>query len=353
MWIGRLSEIALASAIGLLAWDASAQPTPPTSDDGLAESRERFKQGMQLYEQGAPGEAIAVWEPIYRELGEHRAYRLAYDLGLAYAALDDDLHSADRLQAFLNEVDSRRSRGEAIGAAVTKEESDARTRLARLASILGRVQGASSRPGVLLRVDAGDPHPAGAIVWVTPGPHTVTFDPETRDAQTVPIDVAVGALVELVPPSPPTKAEASPPPTQPAPGPAAESAPLPEAATPPGGEAPAPVPPVLIAITGGVTVAAGVAAVALEIHANALRNHDIAEQARSPDGTISAADRASFATARDWAYVAVGSAVGFGVLTGGLAVWYFVGRANGGSRHSAPAVGLGLQGPRLVLDGSF
>ena len=202
MWIRRLSELALAGSLALSAADAGADPPGAAPDDALAAYREQFKRGMDLYEHGDAAEAVAIWEPVYRDLGEQRGYRLAYDLGIAYAALDDAPRSGERLQAFVSEVDSRRGRGEALGAAVTKEESDARARLARLATSLGRVQVVPGSSPSVARVDAGIPHAAGFIAWVAPGQHAVTFDPGTRDERTIPIDVAPGALVELVPPPP-------------------------------------------------------------------------------------------------------------------------------------------------------
>ena len=300
MWTRRLSELALAGWLGLLASDARADPASPAVDDSLAAYRERFKRGMDLYEHGAAAEAIACWEPIYRDLGEERGYRLAYDLGVAYAALDDAAHSGERLQAFVNEVDSRRGRGEALGVAVTKEESDARARLARLATTLGRIQVASGSSPSVARVDAGDPHAAGFIAWVTPGPHEITFDPGTHHERTIPIDVAAGAIVELVPPPTPAVPEprASAPPASAAPAsaaaPSASTGPSPSAprsdrpalsvdAPPP---RPAPFPPSLIAISGGATLAVAAAAVALELHANTLHDRYVAEQAHSADGTI-------------------------------------------------------------------
>jgi hypothetical protein len=352
MWTRRLSELALAGCLGLVASNARAEPSP-ASDDGLAEYRERFKQGMDLYEHGAAADAVAVWEPIYRDLGEPRGYRLAYDLGVAYAALDDTPHSADRLQAFLNEVDSRRARGEPLGASVTNEESDARARLARFAAVLGRVQVVpSGRPSVV-RVDAGDPRAAGTIAWVTPGPHAVTFDPQTVDQRTIAIDVAAGALMELVPPPLPARpgsplATSGPPSSAPAPG----SMPPAALAEPPAPLS-APFPPALIAISGAVALATAGAAVALEIYANHLRDDDVAEQARSADGTIPAADRASFATARTWAYVATGSAAGLAGVTAGLTAWYFLGKTHGEGARPSPGVGVRLENSRVVVEGSF
>ena len=354
MWIRRLSELALAGWLGLVAADARAEPAPSTSDDSLAAYRERFKQGMDLYEHGEAAAAIACWEPIYRDLGEQRGYRLAYNLGVAYAALDDTTHSANRLQAFLTEVDARRGGGEALGVAVTNEESDARSRLARLATILGRVQVAPSNPRSIVRVDAGDPHAAGFVAWVAPGQHAVTFDPGTRDERTISIDVAAGAIVELLPPQAPPAASASiaPVPAVVPAAPALAASEPPRAPIEPSVSRP-PFPPVLIAIGGGVTLAAAVAAIALELHANTLHDRFTAEQANSPDGTIPIADRSSFATARTWAYVAVGGAAGLTAATGGLVGWYLLGRRHGEIASPNPALAIEVYGSRFVLEGSF
>jgi hypothetical protein len=351
MWTRRLSELTLVVGLGLAASIARAEPPSP-SGDALEPYRERFKQGMDLYEHGQAAGAVAIWEPIYRDLGEHQGYRLAYDLGVAYAALDDAPHAADRLQAFLNEVDARRARGEPLGPAVTKEEADTRARLAPLASVLGRVQVIpGDRPSVV-RVDAGDPHAAGTPAWVAPGQHVVTFDPGTPDERSITVDTTAGAVVELVAPPPPSAAR---PAASAMPGVLGEA--TPSAPGGPGSTLPTPLTaprsppfsPALIAVSGGATLAATGAAVALEIHANSLRQDDIAAQGGS--GKISADDRSSFATARTWAYVTVGCAVGLGALTAGLATWYFVGRAHG--EKSTPTVGLGLAGSRLVLQGGF
>jgi hypothetical protein len=360
MWTRRLSELALAGSLGLGAPDALADPASPASDDSLSAYRDQFKRGMDLYEHGAAADAIASWEPIYRNLGEQRGYRLAYDLGVAYGALDDAPHSAERLQAFVNEVDSRRERGEALGVAVTKEEADARDRLARLGTILAKIQVARGSPSSVARVDAGDPHPAGFVAWVGPGPHTVTFDPGTHYERTISIDVAAGAIVELVPPAPPaapgTPASAAAAgavtPAPAAPGPSAPRSERPPASARASAPVTAPFPPSLIAISGGATLAAVAAAVVLEVHANTLHDRYVAEQAHSLDGTIPTDDRASFATARTWAYVAVGGGVGLAAVTGAIAGWYFFGRAHG-ETASRPAIAVRLRGSGIALDGAF
>jgi hypothetical protein len=335
MWTRRLSELAFAGWMVLVAFDARAEPASANADDSLAAYRERFKQGMDFYQHGAAAEAIACWEPIYRDLGEQRGYRLAYDLGIAYAALDDLLHTGERLQAFVDEVDSRRGRGEALGAAVTKEESDARARLAQLAAVLGRIQVAPGSVPSVVRIDGGAPHAAGFIAWVRPGERVITFDPGTREERTITVDVAAGAIVELVPPGVPAATEAAASPGHMDPNiPVTPTAPVAPAARPERPPArdwaasPPPFPPSVIAISGGVTLAAVVAAIALEVNAKTLHDRYVSEQATSPERTISAADRASFATARTWAYATVGGAAVLAGVTGGLVVWYVLGRSH-------------------------
>jgi hypothetical protein len=296
MWTRRLSELAFAGWLGLVAFDARAEPGGANADDSLAAYRERFKQGMDLYQHGAAAEAIACWEPIYRDLGGQRGYRLAYDLGIAYAALDDAPHAAVHLQAFVDEVDSRRGRGEALGAVVTKEESDARARLALLAAILG----AHAAPEA-----SASPGPVAPAVPVAP----------------------------TAPATPTTRPERPPAPIEPMSRP--------------------PFPPSLIAVSGGVTLAAVVAAVALEVNANNLHDRYVSEQAQSPDRTISAADRASFATARTWAYVAVGGATGLAGVTGGLVVWYVLGRTHRETAATNAALAIRIRGSGAVLEASF
>ena len=93
-----------------------------------------------------------------------------------------------------------------------------------------------------------------------------------------------------------------------------------------------PFSPALFYASGGLAVAAGVAAVALEANANSLRNRFVAE--RDATGTIPQQDRDTFDTARSWSYAALGGAVGCAAITAGLVTWYVLGT----SRHETPVV---------------
>jgi hypothetical protein len=82
---------------------------------------------------------------------------------------------------------------------------------------------------------------------------------------------------------------------------------------------------VLIAVGGGLALASAVAAVPLELHAQALRSQFVVDQAQSSTRTISPSNRQAFSTARTWAYAAIGGAAGFGGAAAVCAAWYFFG----------------------------
>lgn len=321
MWIRRPSELALVACFALVAVDARALPPPATSmEDPIAQYRERFKQGMDRYKAGAPAEAVGYWEPIYRELGEQKGYRLAYNLGVAYAELGDATRAAERFESFLGEVDARRTRGETIASIVTKEEADARGRVAGLVATKGRIHVDAGTPPRAAQVDASEPRLAGFVAWVTPGEHTVVFAPGTPDQETKTVTVHAGDMLDVAPspPSPPATPTAS----------ASETAT--PAASPPPPFAPPPQPPlvrperqhpfspVYVAVSGGLALGAAIAAIPLEQHAWTLYDQDTG-------ATRTTAASQSFYTARTWAYVTVGGAIGLAAATASLAAWYFLG----------------------------
>jgi hypothetical protein len=172
MWTRRPSELLLVASLTLVAVDARAVPPPAaTMDDPIAQYRERFKQGMDRYKAGAPAEAVGYWEPIYRELGEQKGYRLAYNLGVAYSELGDTTRAAERLESFLGQVEARRTRGEAIASIVTKEEADARERVTAFVATKGRIHVDAGTPPRAAQVDASEPRLAGFVrYWTWPPP---------------------------------------------------------------------------------------------------------------------------------------------------------------------------------------
>jgi hypothetical protein len=324
MWIRRLSELLVATAVTFAAGPVRAEP--PTSDDALADYRERFKQGMDLYKAGSVAEAVGHWAPIYAELGPQKGYRLAYDLGVAYEQLGDNTRAAEHLQSFLQQVDARRTQDEAQPAIVLKEESDARDRIAALTAAKGRIRVDPGSPPRAAQVDAMEPRLAVFVAWVNPGTHTVTFGPGGPAPESRSIEVHAGELVQVAPSSwPPATAGA---PTALAPSPPPEPSARrqvtqgPAAAPPSSTVSPEPpFPSAVLFVAGGLTLAAGIAAVPLEVNAWSVRNRDTSE------ASVSTSDQASFYSARTWAYGAIGVAAGLAVVTAGLTTWYFVGRS--------------------------
>jgi hypothetical protein len=318
----------------------NAEAAPPSqgageiTDDPLAAFREQFKLGMDRYQAGALAEAIGYWEPIYRELGDHTGYRLAYDLGVAYQHLGDAAHAADRLQAFLAEVETRRGRGEELPPIVEKEATDARARIATLLTTKGRIQVEAGTTPRSARVDADEPRLAGFVAWVTPGEHTVTFAAGTPDQEVKTVRVGAGEIVDVAPMLQP-----------PAP-PRAIGGPQDRAPVMTRREMQHPFAWPLLAVGGGLTVAFTVAAVPLESHAQ-----DLFQRYRG-EASIPQADRDNFANARTLAYAAVAGAIGFAAISAGLAAWYFWGTSEP-YIVVTPAVGPERGGASLGINGQF
>ena len=317
MWIRRLSELAIVAGVGLAS--ARAIAAPPTNDDPFADYRERFKQGMDRYKAGAFTEAVGYWEPIYAELGQQKGYRLAYNLGVSYQELGDATRAAEHLQSFLAQVDAKRAAGESQPAIVQKEEADAKDRIAAMTAAKGRIHVDPGSPPRATQVDAMEPRLATFVAWVNPGQHTVTFGPGSPSPETRTLEVHAGELLDVSPspapaPAPPaltlTPAPAlalAPTPT-PTPAPSSPSLPLRH-----------PFPAAVLFVTAGLSVVAGVISIPLETSAWSLHDRYSAQP------NVSSSDQSTFYTARTWAYGAIGTAVGFALVTAGLTTWYVVG----------------------------
>jgi hypothetical protein len=318
MSIRRLSESALVLALAVTAArETRAAPPAATSADPMADYRERFKLGMDRYKAGALADAIAYWEPIYREMGPTTGYRLAYNLGVAYMEFKDATRAAERLKAFLDEVDARHQRNDKMEPRVMEEESDARTRFAYLSTTKGRIQVGTGTKPVSAAVDADQPRLAGFVAWVTPGDHTVTFDPGAADAEEKHVTVQAGQVIEVDPSQPQTAPSAS------------SAAPSSSTGTPPAsGTTSAPGPflthdtvrpfsPVFLYLTGGLAAAAGIALVPL--YASGQQQYGNDSRGPSPANSSS---YYSFRTIYDADMV---GAIALGVVTAALAAWYFLG----------------------------
>ncbi len=155
---------------------ADTSDSPPKADDPeLEASRVRFRKGMDAYAAGDFAGAIVTWQAIYSELGKERGYRLAFNLGRAYDAYGDASRAAELYGTYLDEVATRRGRGESLPPIVEKQASDANERLAELVRTRGRLRVPQGKTPVEVRIDGGAPRLAGFLVLLAPGKHVLVF----------------------------------------------------------------------------------------------------------------------------------------------------------------------------------
>ncbi len=347
MSIRRLSELAVAAAIVFGALPARAAPASDleagvrADDDPMAAYREQFKRGMDRYKAGALAETIGFWEPVYRELGAQKGYRLAYNLGVVYQELGDATHTAERLQSFLDQVDALRARGESLAPIVEREAVDGRARMARLAATKGRIVVVAGVTPRAARVDAGEPRLAGFVAWVTPGEHTVQFAEGTPGAEVKTVQIRAGETAEVSPTPPPPS---PPPPPEPL---VVLVRPSPQAMVVAAHqETFHPFAWPIIAATGGVAIAAAIAAVPLYAYESNLYTRYAPESPRPADHSD------TYNRLRSVAYLDVGGAIGFAAVTAGLATWYLLGSSE---RDVGVTAGAGAtpRGASISLRGRF
>jgi len=274
-------------------------------DDGLDPYRDRFRLGMDRYKAGALGEAIRVWGALYEELGPHRGYRLAFDLGRAHDANGEATRAAERYTSFLDEVTKRRQGGEAIEPLVVHEEEQARDRIRDLNHTHGRIHVMPGPGSELTQIDDSDPRLGAFIAYVAPGAHVVTFSVGRPASEKVEITVGADELVDAHP--------APPPPEPPRTAPEVPTAPL----VPTVRETTRPFPAVLLFTAAGVS-AASIAAPAAA-YAHAYSQYDVYRATAQSRAQLQGA----YLTARSTAYALLALPIGLGVATTGLTVWYF------------------------------
>lgn len=191
------SRRALASAALVLVGFAATLPAGVArADDAMDAQKARFEEGMSHFEAGRFQQAIDLWEPIVANVGDAKAYRILYNLGVSYDELGRATRAADRLARFRAEI-ARRYAATPPPEDLRAFDAEARKRLERLDAVYGRIRlalPAGERVGLLLdREDrTGE---ASLTFYVVPGAHDVTVRPghPAEDARAV--VVAAGELV--------------------------------------------------------------------------------------------------------------------------------------------------------------
>jgi hypothetical protein len=326
----------------LLATPAIAAPDP------MAEYRERFKAGLARYQAGATAEAIQYWEPIYRELGVERGWRLAFNLARAYDTIGDVTRAVERYEAFLRQVERRAGElGEKPDELIVREEKDARARLAEIAATKARIVIGSGTAPIAVQIDGGESRLAGFTAYVAPGNHTVVFDPGSpRETKTV-LELQAGEAKAL---SPPPAATATPdamppPPPTPAPQPpAVQPPPPPPPQTRKVVERPFPAP--VLWIAGGAAVVSTL--VPILTYQSALDYRD-QNSGTVPDAQARNARSDDYDSRRTTAYATLAIPITLAVGTGALAAWYFL----GGREREVPIVVVTAEGASAGIRRTF
>jgi hypothetical protein len=279
-------------------------------DPAKAQIRERFRAGMEKYQQGAYREAIGYWEAIYREMGAREGYRLSFNLARAYEKFSDFTVAAERYEAFLTEVELRRQESKALDPVVEREEKEAKERLEELRASKGRLKVNAAKLSLDAKVDEADRRAAGFIAYVAPGKHVVVFVRGNETLEKREVDVKAGELLEVAPPA------------------------MPEPVVPPPlkttHEVSHPFTPAVLYVAGAVTLVSIIVPVLTYNHAGSIkRQHDAMLDANGgTDATLVIQARNledDYLTARTTAYATLAIPASFAAITGGLVAWYFLG----------------------------
>lgn len=198
--------------MALFALVAFAAPHARGEGPSAPEDDVALRSGLERYGRRDYAAAIAIWETLLATIGEERGYKVLYNLGLAYQASGDATKAIERYRSFARIASQRDG--------VTKDISDRAADAEARALELERTHGAlyvdpPKRGGrVLVRIDESAPRPAGYVVWLTPGSHTIRLSDGVHWSSTVDLQIAAGEEIHFDPsppePPPPPGSEAPP-----------------------------------------------------------------------------------------------------------------------------------------------
>jgi tetratricopeptide (TPR) repeat protein len=169
-----------------------------------------FEQGLAAYEAGNFVAATQSWERLLATVGDERAYKVGYNLGLAYEKLGDATRAVERLQVFADRAASEPNRE----AALEERRQDALERIRAIKATHGALAVAPAPPGqvVLVRVGSAEPRPAGFTVYLAPGPHEIELNAGTTRASKRRVELVAGKVTEIALDTPKPSTPSAPPP---------------------------------------------------------------------------------------------------------------------------------------------
>jgi tetratricopeptide (TPR) repeat protein len=171
--------------------DGGPAPSSPSADAAAA-----FRNGLALYQQQNYVGAISTWEGLVGTLGDERGWKILYNLGLAYQAVNDVTRAIDRFETFTRRVDAM---ARPLDPELEARYEDARSRARALEETYGRVvvRAPAHGPPVMTRVGHADPRPAGYSLYLAPGPQSLELGAGTAHVRVVNVDVVAGHSVEI------------------------------------------------------------------------------------------------------------------------------------------------------------
>ena len=183
-----------------LALGGSARAEAPSDD-----SARLFEEGLAAFDAGQHARAVELWERLFAEGAPDKAWRVLYNLGLAYEASGDRARAIERYEAFSRRV------GEQPGSLPIDFEGrrqDAVERANRLRPNLSllRVAPPTSGERIAVSIDGGPTRDAGFSTYLEPGAHTLRMGEGSR-AVIASVTLAKGEMftkvAEQLPPPPP------------------------------------------------------------------------------------------------------------------------------------------------------
>lgn len=286
--------LALAASTGLFALRASADAGPEPSPDAI------FAKGLDRYNAKDYAGAIAIWEELARRIGEDRAWRALYNLGLAYEASGDLAAAVARYDAFLARVGKETG---TLPPDLEQRRQDAAERAHAIRASHGELRVAIPKNGVsvLVKIGGGAPREPGFTSFVAPGELTIAIEPRDPSsavhARNAVVVLTAGQVTEVD--TTLVAAEASPPPST-----SSSVKPM------PGLVSHFPTPWVVAG--AGLTVAACALPIALGINAAKRRDDALVLGAGHTDY---AAALSTYESARTAYYVSYAAPAAFGALT--------------------------------------
>ena len=179
---GRLCALL---ACALLAW---AGPVPAVDDEAKQEAKERFSKGVEFFNAGEYGAALAEFHWAY-EVSPH--YMVLYNIARCYARLNKHIEAMKYFNQYLDEG------GTKIGKKRLKEVEAEMAALEKIIAYLdittGDVKGATIKVGEKVAGHTPLPEP----VAVEPGPITVSVDADGYRSESKEIVVPAGKTLPV------------------------------------------------------------------------------------------------------------------------------------------------------------